>query len=168
MAAVPVGAESVGIALPGDAYEFAFHAHEGDTLSFATMLAQSNDGFLAPNEYGIALYDMGAPVSGDVTDQVYYWDLGTERNEPIGRGHYQAPRQAAPNSGPPGDGIVRLVSDLDDNLAYPTADELVVVTVTAGDMGEFTVRIENVSHMSMFPDFASPITPVFWIVESRT
>ena len=164
VAAVPVGGDGPGIALPGGgAYEFVIHAHEGDALSFATMLAQSNDGFLAPNEYGIALYDMGAPVSGDVTDQVYYWDLGTERNEPIGEGMYQAPRQAAPNSGPAGDGMVRLASDLDDNYSYPTAADLVVVTLTAGDMGEFTVRIENVSDMSMY---ASPITPVFWIVHA--
>ena len=161
--AVPAGGEGPGIALPGGAYEFVIHAHDGDYLSFATMLAQSNDGFLAPNEYGIALYDMGAPVSGDVTDQVYYWDLGTERNEPIGQGMYQAPRQAAPNSGPAGDGMVRLASDLDDNYSYPTAADLVVVTLTAGDMGEFTVRIDNVSDMSMY---ASPITPVFWIVHA--
>ncbi len=165
VAAVPVGADGAGIALPGGAYEFAIHASEGDTLSFATMLAQSNDGFLAPNEYGIALYDMGAPVSGDVTDQVYYWDLGTERNEQIGRGHFQAPRQTALNTGPAGDGIVRLTSELNDGLAYPTADQLVVVTLTAGHMGEFTVRIENVSDMSMY--FVSPITPVFWIIESQ-
>ena len=163
VAAVPAGGEGPGIALPGGAYEFVIHAHDGDYLSFATMLAQSNDGFLAPNEYGIALYDMGAPVSGDVTDQVYYWDLGTERNEPIGQGMYQAPRQAAPNSGPEGDGLVRLASDLDDNYSYPTAADLVVVTLTAGDMGEFTVRIDNVSDMSMYP---SPITPVFWIVHA--
>ena len=164
VAAVPVGGDGPGIALPGGgAYEFVIRAHEGDALSFATMLAQSNDGFLAPNEYGIALYDMGAPVSGDVTDQVYYWDLGTERNEPIGEGMYQAPRQAAPNSGPAGDGMVRLASDLDDNYSYPAAADLVVVTLTAGDMGEFTVRIENVSDMSMY---ASPITPVFWIVHA--
>ncbi len=163
VAAVPDGAEGPGIVLPGGAYEFVIHAHDGDSLSFATMLAQSNDGFLAPNEYGIALYDMGAPVSGDVTDQVYYWDLGSERNEPIGQGMYQAPRQSAPNTGPAGDGIVRLASDLDDNYSYPTAAELVVVTLTAGDMGEFTVRIENVSDMSMYP---SPITPVFWIVHA--
>lgn len=163
VAAVPVGADGAGIALPGGAYEFAFHAHDGDALSFATMLAQSNDGFLAPNEYGIALYDMGEPVSGDVTDQVYYWDLGSERNEPIGEGMYQAPRQAAPNSGPAGDGMVRLASDLNDNLSYPSAADLVVVTLTAGDMGEFTLHIENVSDMSMY---ASPITPVFWIVHS--
>ncbi len=164
VAAVPVGGEGAGIALPGGAYEFVIHhAHDGDALSFATMLAQSNDGFLAPNEYGIALFDMGEPVSGDVTDQVYYWDLGSERNEPIGEGMYQAPRQAAPNSGPAGDGMVRLASDLNDNLSYPTAADLVVVTLTAGDMGEFTVRIENVSDMSMY---ASPITPVFWIVHA--
>ena len=163
VAAVPVGGEGAGIAPPGGAYEFVIHAHDGDYLSFATMLAQSNDGFLAPNEYGIALFDMGAPVSGDVTDQVYYWDLGTERNEPIGDGMYQAPRQAAPNSGPAGDGLVRLASDLDDNYSYPTAADLVVVTLTAGDMGDFTVRIENVSDMSMYP---SPITPVFWIVHA--
>ncbi|MYD11699.1 MAG: hypothetical protein F4X02_16840 [Chloroflexi bacterium] len=166
VAAVPAGGDAPGIAHPGGAYEFVIHAHDGDYLSFATMLAQSNDGFLAPNEYGIALYDMGAPVSGDVTDQVYYWDLGTERNEPIGQGMYQAPRQAAPNSGPAGDGMVRLASDLNDNLTYPTADELVVVTLTAGDMGEFTVRIENVSNTAMYAGFASPITPVFWIVHA--
>ena len=163
VAAVPVGAEGAGIALPGGAYEFHIHAHDGDYLSFATMLAQSNDGFLAPNEYGIALFDMGEPVSGDVTDQVYYWDLGSERNEPIGEGMYQAPRQAGPDSGPDGDGIVRLASDLDDNFSYPTAADLVVVTLTAGGMGDFTVRIDNVSDMSMYP---SPITPVFWIVHA--
>ncbi len=163
VAAVPVGAEAPAPAFPGDAYEFVIHAHDGDTLSFATMLAQSNDGFLAPNEYGIALYDMGAPVSGDVSDQVYYWDLGSERNEPIGRGHFQAPRQTAPNSGPPGAGMVRLASELDDNLSYPTALELVTVTLSPGDMGDITVRIENISDMSMYP---SPITPVFWVVQS--
>ncbi|MDE2749710.1 MAG: spondin domain-containing protein [Chloroflexota bacterium] len=165
VAAVPVGADGPGVALPGGAYEFVIHAHEGDTLTFATMLAQSNDGFLAPNEYGIALYDMGAPVSGDVTDQVYYWDLGTERNERIGEGMYQAPRQSAPNSGPAGDGMVRLASELDDRLSYPTAAELVSVTLTPGDMDTITVRIDNVSDMSM--GYASPITPVLWIVESH-
>ncbi len=163
VAAVPVGGDGPAPAHPGGAYEFVIHAHEGDTLTFATMLAQSNDGFLAPNEYGIALYDMGEPVSGDVTDQVYYWDLGSERNEPIGEGMYQAPRQAAPNSGPAGDGIVRLASDLDDNYSYPTAADIVAVTLTPGDMGDITVRIENVSDMSMYP---SPITPVFWVVQS--
>ena len=163
VAAVPVGGDGPAPALPGGAYEFVIHAHDGDSLTFATMLAQSNDGFLAPTEYGIALYDMGEPVSGDVTDQVYYWDLGTERNEPIGEGMYQAPRQPAPNSGPAGDGIVRFASDLDDNYSYPTADEIVVVTLTPGDMGEITVRIENISDMSMYP---SPITPVFWVVQS--
>ena len=169
VAAAPVGADGPGPAFPGRAYSFVVHANEGDTLTFATMLAQSNDGFLAPNEYGIALYDMDAAVIRDVTDQVYYWDLGTERNEPIGRGHFQAPRQTAPNTGPPGDGMVRLASDLGDNLSYPTADELIKVTLTRlvsdnpGAGHEFIVRILNVSDTSMYP---SPITPVFWVVQS--
>ena len=169
VAAVPVGADGPGPAVPGRAYSFVVHANEGDTLTFATMLAQSNDGFLAPNEYGIALYDMDAPPIRDVTDQVFYWDLGTERNEPIGRGHFQAPRQMAPNTGPAGDGMVRLTSDLGDNLSYPTADELVRVTITklvnpgSGSGQRFIVRILNVSDSSMYP---SPITPVFWVVQS--
>ncbi|MDE2775332.1 MAG: spondin domain-containing protein [Chloroflexota bacterium] len=169
VAAVPVGADGPGPAVPGRAYSFVVHANEGDTLTFATMLAQSNDGFLAPNEYGIALYDMDAAPIRDVTDQVYYWDLGTERNEPIGRGHFQAPRQTAPNTGPAGDGMVRLTSDLGDNMSYPTANELVRVTLTklvnpSPSGGQrFIVRIVNVSDTSMYP---SPITPIFWVVQS--
>ena len=49
---VPVGADGAGPALPGGAYEFVIHASAGDTLTFATMLAQSNDMFFAPDEAG--------------------------------------------------------------------------------------------------------------------
>ncbi len=165
VAAVPVGGDSAGPALPGGAYEFVIQAQVGDTLTFATMLAQSNDLFFAPDEAGIALFDAdGNPVSGDVSDQVELWDAGTERNQPIGLGDQQAPRQAAPNTGVAGMGIVRLASDLNDGLSYPAATEIVSVSLTPGDMGQFTVRIENVSGDSMF---ATPITPIFWLVESR-
>ena len=165
VAAIPVGGEEAGPALPGGAYEFNIEAQPGDTLSFATMLAQSNDLFFAPDEHGIALYDLdGYPVSGDVSDQVALWDAGTEVNQPIGAGDQQAPRQAGPNTGAEEMGVVQLVSDLDDGLAYPAADEIVAVTLTPCDPGKFTVRIENVSADSMF---ASPITPVVWVVETR-
>lgn len=165
VAAIPVGADAAGPALPGAAYEFQIHAREGDTLTFATMLAQSNDLFFAPDERGIALYDgEGNLVSGDVTDQVELWDAGTEINQPIGEGDQQAPRQSAPNSGDDEMGVVQLVSDLNDGLAYPAAAEIIAVTLTPDDDGCITVRIENVSGDSMF---ASPITPVFWVVESH-
>ena len=167
VAAVPVGADGAGPALPGGAYEFVIHTHPGDTLTFATMLAESNDQFFAPDEHGIALYDMdGNPVSGDVTDQVALWDAGTERNQPLGAGNEQALRQAAPNTGRPGGGIVRLASDLNDGLDYPPAYEVIAVTLTPGDMGAFTVRIDNVSADSMYP-LLTPITPVVWVVESH-
>lgn len=163
--AVPLGGDGAGPALPGGAYEFTIQTEPGDTLTFATMLAQSNDLFFAPDENGISLYDAdGNPVSGDVTDQVDLWDAGTEVNQPIGEGDQQAPRQAGPNTGDAERAAVRLVSDLDDGLAYPAADDILAVTLTAGEMGEFTVRIENVSGDSNFP---TPITPIFWVVEAR-
>ena len=162
---VPVGAEGAGPALPGGAYEFVIHASAGDTLTFATMLAQSNDMFFAPDEAGIGLFDGdGNAISGDVSDQVDLWDAGTEINQPIGEGDEQAPRQAGPNTGADEMGVVQLVSNLDDGLSYPAASDIIAVTLTAGDMGEFTVRIDNVSGDSMFP---SPITPIVWLVESH-
>ncbi len=165
VAAIPVDADGAGPALPGGAYEFDIEAQPGDTLTFATMLAQSNDLFFAPDEEGIALYDLdGEPVSGDVSDQVDLWDAGTEVNQPIGEGDQQAPRQAGPDTGDDEKGVVQLVSDLDDGLAYPAADETVAVTLTPCDAGKFSVRIENVSADS---EFSSPITPVVWVVESR-
>ena len=165
VAAVPVDGAKAGPALPGGAYEFTIQTQPGDTLTFATMLAQSNDLFFAPDEHGISLYDGdGNPVSGDVTDQVDLWDAGTEVNQPIGEGDQQAPRQAAPNTGDVEMGAVQLVSDLDDGLAYPAADDIISVTLTPGDRGEFSVRIDNVSGDSEFP---TPITPIFWVVEAR-
>ncbi|MCY4019005.1 MAG: spondin domain-containing protein [Chloroflexi bacterium] len=165
VAAVPVGGESAGPALPGGAYEFVIQAEAGDSLTFATMLAQSNDLFFAPDEAGIALFDAdGSAISGDVTEHVALWDAGTEVNQPIGEGDEQAPRQAGPNTGADEMGVVQLVSDLDDGLAYPAASDIIAVSLNAVEMGQFTVRIENVSGASMF---ASPITPVVWLVEAR-
>ena len=98
--AVPVGADAPGPVLPGDAYEFTTHANPGQSLSFATMFVQSNDWFFAPNPEGIALFDGdGNPVSGDITDQVFTFDAGTEADQEVGTGADQAPRQAAHDSG---------------------------------------------------------------------
>ncbi len=164
VAPVPIGADAAGPALPGGGYEFVILANEGDTLTFATMLAQSNDLFFAPDEHGITLFDEdGYAISGEVSDQIDLWDAGTEVNQPIGEGDEQAPRQTGPNTGADEMGVVQLVSDLDDGLAYPAADEIVSVTLTPDDTGHITVRIDNVSGDSSFP---TPITPIVWVVES--
>ena len=90
VAAIPVESGGRRTSLPGSAYQFDIEAQPGDTLTFATMLAQSNDLFFAPDEHGIALYDTdGEPISGDVTELVDLWDAGTEVNQPIGQGDQQ-------------------------------------------------------------------------------
>lgn len=111
----PVGADSPGAAGPGQAYEFTIEAQPGQYLTFATMFVQSNDWFFAPGPDAIALFDMdGNPVSGDVTDQVYLWDAGTEVNQTPGEGADQAPRQSAPNTGEDEMGVVTQVDDMMD------------------------------------------------------
>ena len=67
------------------------------------MFVQSNDWFFAPDPaLGIALYDdEGAPISGDVTDQILVWDSGTEVDQEPGTGADQAPRQAGPDTARP-------------------------------------------------------------------
>jgi hypothetical protein len=95
------GTYGAGAAVPGKSFTFDFYAPKGSRLSFASMFGQSNDWFFAPDTSGIALYDSsGAPVSGDVTDQVYVWDAGTEEDQPPLQGSNQAPRQAIANTGP--------------------------------------------------------------------
>ncbi len=105
------GRFGTGPATPGHAFTFAFSAPKGARLSFASMFGQSNDWFFAPDTMGIALYDgTGNPISGDVTDEIYLWDAGTEENQPPLQGSNQAPRQAAPGTGPADvDPLVRMV-----------------------------------------------------------
>ena len=153
----PVGAASPGPAMPGNAYEFSFFAGKGSYLSFATMFVQSNDLFYAPDDEGIALYNMdGTPISGDITDQVDLWDAGTEVNQEPGVGADQAPRQAAGNTGADENGTVELITNVVDGFTYPADNEVIKVTITPEDGGKFTVRIDNVSDMG---SFQTPFAP---------
>ncbi len=148
---VPVSASEPGPVLPGDADEFTTYANAGQLLSFATMFVQTNDWFFAPNPEGIALFDAdGAPVAGDVTDQVFTFDSGTEVDQEVGTGADQAPRQTGPDTGD---------ADPDDNVRAvdsETAADYVRVTVTPGDAGEFTTRIDNVSDGAATPTPTAP------------
>ena len=108
----PVGAMSAGPIRPGDSYEFTVTAAPGMKLFMTQMFGQSNDWFYAPGANGIALFDAkGAPVSGDITDQFYLWDAGTEKDEEIGIGPNQGPRQKGPNTGEDEHGVVHRVKD---------------------------------------------------------
>jgi hypothetical protein len=108
----PVGAMAAGPIRPGDSYEFTFTATTGMKLFMTQMFGQSNDWFYAPGANGIALFDSkGMPVSGDITDQFYLWDAGTEKDEEIGIGPNQGPRQKGTNTGENENGVVHRVGD---------------------------------------------------------
>jgi hypothetical protein len=108
----PVGAMTAGPIRPGDSYEFTVTAARGMKFFMTQMFGQSNDWFYAPGANGIALFDAkDMPVNGDVTDQFYLWDAGTEKDEEIGIGPNQGPRQKGPNTGEDEHGVVHRVKD---------------------------------------------------------
>ena len=120
-----------GPATPGSSHSFSFTAVPGDKLSFATMYGQSNDLFFAPDEAGIALFDVSDnPVTGDVTSQVMLWDAGTEVNQEPGVGADQAPRQSGPDTGAAEGGTVRPIGSVFDGYVYPRDADAVHVTIT--------------------------------------
>ena len=124
---VPSGDNGPGPITPGKAYEFTISAAPGQRLTLAMMFGQSNDLFYAPGTNAIALFDAkGKPLTADVTSQLQLWDAGTEVNEEPGLGANQAPRQAAPNTGPAEKGKVMLVKD---QFHYPSVREVVRVSV---------------------------------------
>jgi hypothetical protein len=126
----PVGATSPGAITPGKKYQFSFDASPGDALSFATMLAATNDVFFGPKDTGIALFDgHGMPISGDISDQVSLWDTGSEGNEEPGIGPNTVTNQLAPNTGTAGEGKVQLLSAVNDGFAYPLASSVLEVNV---------------------------------------
>lgn len=108
----PEGAAGPGPAFPGDAYTFTVMADAGDRFTFATMYVQSNDLFFAPDGDGIALFENGMPINGDITHLIQTWDAGTEVDEVIGLGANQAPRQSGPNTGADENGNVRVATNV--------------------------------------------------------
>jgi len=108
----PVAAMAAGPIRPGDSYEFTVTASPGMKLFMTQMFGQSNDWFYAPGPNGIALFDArDKPVSGDITNQLYLWDAGTEKDEEIGIGPNQGPRQKGTNTGDDEHGVVHRVND---------------------------------------------------------
>ena len=127
----PIGAGAPGPAVPGGAYEFSFTAQEGDYLSFASMLVQSNDLFYTFSETGLALFSGGVPVAGDVSGQALLYDVGTEVNEFPGAGLNQVIRQAGPNTGEDENGTVTNILNVSDGFTYPSVTDIIQITITS-------------------------------------
>ncbi|HYP77858.1 MAG TPA: spondin domain-containing protein [Polyangiaceae bacterium] len=128
----PVAATAPGPIAPGSKYQFTFDGSPGDSLSFATMLAATNDVFLAPKDLGIPLFDAdGVPLTGDISNQIYLWDAGTEANEAPAIGPNTVTNQLAANTGAAGEGKVQLLSAVTtDTYSYPSAQSVLKVTVS--------------------------------------
>lgn len=105
------------------------------TFNFASMLANSNDTFLALGPTGIALLDSGGQqrsnndIAADIAANLAAYDAGTEGNQSGGGGPDQGAHQLTQGRGPSeGNGLVRKYSN--SVWSYPRTQNLVKVTVT--------------------------------------
>jgi hypothetical protein len=122
----------------GETATFTVEAGPGDRFSLFSMFVQSNDYFYGFAPAGIALFDDGGPVSGDVTGRLMLYDAGTEVDEEPGVGPTQKPRQGptATDVGEEEGGVVTEVvgpgadGGSDDGFAYPPTAQTIRVTIT--------------------------------------
>lgn len=116
-------------------YTIDFKAVPGTKLSFATMSVVSNDWFFAPSGTGIPLFEDGMPVTGDVTDQIYLWDVGVEEEDPDTR---TSEPGGAETGDPDDDDSVRVVE-------MDISSSIKVALYYDGMTDYFTLKIENIA-----------------------
>jgi hypothetical protein len=165
MQAMPMGVSEARPAEPGEAFEIAVDPDaQHRWLSFATMVAQTNDVFLALPPEGVALVDeLGTPrelevIEMEIRQQLATWDAGTEQNEVPGVGLEQAPRQAGPNVGVAEDGLVRRYADSTNDLAGTNVGGFLNVRILGNGDGTFEVSVRNTSDQTAYPGLLSPLT----------
>lgn len=122
----------------GTGATFAFSVNPDETapfLSIFAMVIPSNDTFVAFGGGGVRLVDdAGVALSDEdiataIAAQLGAWESGTEANQAGAIGRDQVPRQAQENTGTnEGSGVVRGTED-DPVWAWPTANQLVRVTI---------------------------------------
>ena len=168
-------AESAGSSPIGPGESISFTATPTSTnsrLSLAAMVGQTNDAFIATPPDGISLLDesedprRAADVEAELGARLETWDAGTEANEAPGIGPNQAPRQAAPNTGPADpDSMVRLYTDSTNDVDAANLANLVDVTVTNSSGLTFDVTVSNTAGGTAFPLVLSPVA---WAVHDDT
>ena len=153
----PGGGDDGPALFPGESASVSFTAPPNTTpdsgirLNLATMFVQSNDLFYAFAPEGLALYDEdGNAVTGDVTDQVFLYDAGTEEDQAPGAAasDNQKPNQTPEetNKGPDENETVQLVQDAPTNdFTYPDKTDVIQVVLEHDGGTEFTLSVTNVS-----------------------
>lgn len=152
---IPDGAESAGPAFPGHSFSFWFHAGPKHKLSFATMYGLSNDGFYAPVEGGISIYDgdfPGTETERDITSELVLWDAGTQVN--------QMPGPDNPHSGADENGVVKKMMDVADGYDYGSVATNLKVTLYAHGNSLFSVTID------VLDGSTTAVSPVAWVVHA--
>lgn len=162
--AAALGGATFGAIAPGAARNVIVDARPGQRLSFATMLLESNDVFLAPDGRGIALFDeAGRPLPDrDVSEFVHVWNAGTEIDQAPGLGPEQAARQAAPGTGAR-EGTIRPFTD--GTRTLPLARDLVRLDVR-GDGPTYTIGFANVSEETGL--LVTPLSALVWMIHDGT
>lgn len=136
---------------PGEELTFTLEVPQGQgyKFGFGTMFVQTNDWFIAYNNEGYPLFDEnGVPVSGTgASSKSYLYDAGTEVDEAVGFGIYQAPRQSGPNEGPVDENTtVRRVGNLEDvqfgKGVYDNGPGVVYVQDPRGGYNVISINIE--------------------------
>ncbi|HVJ21465.1 MAG TPA: spondin domain-containing protein, partial [Polyangiaceae bacterium] len=158
-----------GPLLPGDSVSFTVAATAAaPLLTFATMVMETNDAFIAPPNTGIALLDDdGQPRSDDeleaeIRRNLTVWDAGAERDEAVGGGEYQPARGEGGN----GDLIPTIrryhffdqfeSQEEDDCLVQPSA----YATVSQVDGFDYAVTVENPQLLGV----DQQLSPLVWYV----
>lgn len=154
-----------GMISPGQSVQITFHAGQNHRLSFASMFIESNDIFFATSKYGMPLFDeVGLPITGNVTNQFFLWDAGTEINEIPGEGENQPPRQLANNTGTNENSVILPLSMIDDGFLYPSVEEAISAFLFYEGDNKFSLIINNISGSSYVP---TPLGPGIYLVHSE-
>jgi hypothetical protein len=165
-------AQGAALLAPGDTLTFVVTPSvSAPRLSFASMISQTNDVFLATPPEGIALLDdAGAPRAvADVQDElnrlVANWDAGTEANQVPGAGADIGSKEATANQGAADtNNKVRRYSDSTNDLDGANLGGFASVVITQGSAGAFNVTVSNTSSGA----FIGNLSPVAWAVHDAT
>jgi hypothetical protein len=163
---------SEGDLAPGESYQIRFSAAPGHRLSFVAMMMESNDWFFAPDPAGIALYENGVPISGDITSRIQLWDAGSELDEEPGVGPNTGMLQVQSTDGDPdADATVRQVAPIAKlgsgaMFQRPTVAQMLKVTIKLESDGYWTLDFTNVATATTLQTTAGPrpvhISSVVW------
>ncbi len=123
----PDGASGPGPLMPGASYSFSFSAQEGDRLSMALMLVQSNDWFVGLDN--VALFSSGTALNGNLSNLVRLYDAGTEMDEYAGAGNNQPFRQMGANTGQAENGNIAIESS--PGAHVPAITDLIKVSISS-------------------------------------